>query len=115
VFCGTVWLVVWPLSAELTAAAHDVERGRLASLGLGTAAVPWFTVHTIFTLRYAALYYISPRGGIDPALGRDRRRSPGQSFRIARINSRIGSRFWPGRVRRVRLTLHGLPPGERRT
>ena len=39
VFCGTVWLGVWPLSAELTAAAHDVERGLLASLGLGTVAV----------------------------------------------------------------------------
>jgi uncharacterized membrane protein len=101
VFCGTVWLGVWPLSAELTAAratgedpsrttsdvltlgasvaslvavgivlaaghaAHDVERGLLAGLGLGTVAVSWFTVHTIFTLRYATLYYTGPRGGID--------------------------------------------------
>ena len=101
VFCGTVWLGIWPLSAELTAAratredpsratsdvltlgasvaslvavgivlaaghaAHDVERGLLAGLGLGTVAVSWFTVHTIFMLRYATLYYTGPRGGID--------------------------------------------------
>jgi len=101
VFCGTVWLGIWPLSAELTAdratredpsratsdlltlsasvaslaavaivvvaghAAHDIERGLLAGLGLGTVAVSWFTVHTIFTLRYATLYYTEPIGGID--------------------------------------------------
>jgi uncharacterized membrane protein len=101
VFCGTVWLGVWPLSAELTAeratredpsratsdvltlgasvaslvavgivlaaghAAHDIERGMLAGLGLVTVAVSWFTVHTIFTLRYATLYYADPAGGID--------------------------------------------------
>jgi uncharacterized membrane protein len=101
VFCGTVWLGVWPLSAELTAAratredssratsdvlmlgasvaslvavgivlaaghtAPDVERGLLAGLGLATVAVSWLTVHTIFMLRYATLYYTGPRGGID--------------------------------------------------
>ncbi len=101
VFCGTVWLGIWPLSAELTAdratredpsratsdlltlsasvtslatvaivvvaghAAHGIERGLLAGLALGTVAVSWFTVHTIFTLRYATLYYTDPIGGID--------------------------------------------------
>jgi uncharacterized membrane protein len=41
-------------------AAHGIERGLLAGLGLGTVAVSWFTVHTIFTLRYATLYYTDP-------------------------------------------------------
>lgn len=48
--------------------AHDVhglERGMLATLGLLSVAVSWLTVHTIFTLRYALLYYTDPQGGID--------------------------------------------------
>lgn len=28
-------------------------------------AVSWLTVHTIFTLRYALLYYTEPEGGVD--------------------------------------------------
>lgn len=43
-------------------AARDIERGLLAGLGLGTVAVSWFTVQTIFTLRYATLYYTEPIG-----------------------------------------------------
>ncbi|MGI9006439.1 MAG: DUF1345 domain-containing protein [Streptosporangiaceae bacterium] len=37
----------------------------LAGLGVITVAVSWFTVHTIFTLRYALLYYSEPEGGVD--------------------------------------------------
>jgi uncharacterized membrane protein len=37
----------------------------LATLGLLSIAVSWFTVHTIFTLRYAVLYYTEPVGGVD--------------------------------------------------
>jgi uncharacterized membrane protein len=37
----------------------------LAALGLVTVAVSWFTVHTIFALRYALLYYTEPEGGVD--------------------------------------------------
>jgi uncharacterized membrane protein len=36
----------------------------LAALGLVSVAVSWFTVHTIFTLRYAQLYYRPPAGGV---------------------------------------------------
>jgi uncharacterized membrane protein len=45
--------------------AHGVARVELASIGLTTVAVSWFTVHTIFMLRYALLYYAEPAGGID--------------------------------------------------
>jgi uncharacterized membrane protein len=44
---------------------HGVARVELASIGLTTVAVSWFTVHTIFMLRYALLYYAEPAGGID--------------------------------------------------
>lgn len=37
----------------------------LAALSLVTVAISWFTVHTIFTLRYALLYYSEPEGGVD--------------------------------------------------
>ncbi len=45
--------------------AHGAERAMLASLGAVSVAVSWLTVHTIFTLRYALLYYTGPIGGID--------------------------------------------------
>ena len=36
-----------------------------ASLGVLSVAASWFTVHTIYTLGYAALYYSDTEGGID--------------------------------------------------
>lgn len=45
--------------------AHGAEEAMLAALGLLSIAVSWLTVHTIFTLRYALLYYTEPVGGID--------------------------------------------------
>ncbi len=45
--------------------AHGLQQGMLAFLGLLTVAVSWLTVHTIFTLRYAQMYYAAPVGGID--------------------------------------------------
>lgn len=46
-------------------ASHGIEQGVLAGLGLLSVAVSWCTVHTIFALRYAQLYYAGPDGGID--------------------------------------------------
>jgi uncharacterized membrane protein len=37
----------------------------LAALALASIAISWFTVHTIFGLRYARLYYSDPVGGIN--------------------------------------------------
>jgi uncharacterized membrane protein len=101
VFCGWIWLAIWPLTSEQTAdraTAEDPNRAisdvitlaasvaSLGALGLvlvdaheatGTArlmltllavmsvAISWLSVHTIFTLRYALLYYTEPVGGID--------------------------------------------------
>lgn len=36
----------------------------LAAFGLISIAISWFTVHTIFTLRYALLYYEGAEGGV---------------------------------------------------
>lgn len=46
-------------------AAHGAEQGILAGLGLLSVGVSWATVHTIFMLRYAQLYYADPEGGVD--------------------------------------------------
>jgi len=46
-------------------AAHGASADVLAGFGLLSVAVSWFTVHTIFALRYALLYYAAPEGGVD--------------------------------------------------
>jgi uncharacterized membrane protein len=35
------------------------------ALGMGSVVLSWALVHTLFTLRYARLYYYGPTGGID--------------------------------------------------
>jgi uncharacterized membrane protein len=37
----------------------------LTGIAVFTVFLSWFTVHTLFVLRYARLYYIAPPGGID--------------------------------------------------
>lgn len=46
-------------------AAGGVAAEMLAALSLASVAVSWLTVHTIFTLRYALLYYEGAEGGVD--------------------------------------------------
>jgi uncharacterized membrane protein len=101
IYTGTIWIGIWPRSAEATAVRvtkednsratsdvltlfaavaslaavgivlvrahhlHGADQIMLATLGLLSIAVSWLTVHTIFTLRYALLYYTEPVGGID--------------------------------------------------
>ena len=43
---------------------HENPPQRTA-LGVAAIAASWLVVHTIFTLRYAWLYYTEPRGGVD--------------------------------------------------
>lgn len=44
--------------------AHGAAKELLPILGLLSVAGSWFLVHTLFTLRYAVLYYTGPDGGI---------------------------------------------------
>jgi uncharacterized membrane protein len=41
------------------------ESGLLTALALGSVALAWTSVHTVYVLRYARLYYSDPVGGID--------------------------------------------------
>jgi uncharacterized membrane protein len=45
--------------------ATGATRDWLAGVGLITVALSWLVVHTVFTLRYASLYYGGRDGGID--------------------------------------------------
>ena len=94
VFTATAWLGIWPMSAQsdiltllacvasLAAVgivlvrahhAHGAAQAMLAGLGLLSVAASWATVHTVFTLRYALMYYADPVGGVD---------EPGQLARL---------------------------------
>lgn len=45
--------------------SHGTTKDLLAGLALASVALSWFLVHTVFTLRYAMLYYSGQDGGID--------------------------------------------------
>ena len=44
---------------------HAPGRGLLTALALTSVALAWMSVHTVFMLRYARIYYSPPDGGID--------------------------------------------------
>jgi len=46
------------------ARAKGGEIAGLLALGVASLLASWFVVHTVFTLRYARLYYSEPAGGI---------------------------------------------------
>lgn len=45
--------------------AHGAEQNLLAALGVLSVGLSWFAVHTLFTLRYALLYYSGSEQGIN--------------------------------------------------
>ncbi|KGJ71758.1 hypothetical protein GY21_20055 [Cryobacterium roopkundense] len=51
----------------LTAASTSTlsERGGLAAIAVASVALSWALIHTLYTLRYASLYYRDADGGID--------------------------------------------------
>jgi uncharacterized membrane protein len=60
---GSLLAVVFTLGQAGRAAAPD--RGLLVALALVSVALAWTSVHTVYLLRYARLYYSPPEGGID--------------------------------------------------
>jgi uncharacterized membrane protein len=45
--------------------ASDARGGVLAAMALGSVALSWLLIHTLFTLRYASQYFEGEAGGID--------------------------------------------------
>lgn len=50
---------------SLLVEARVSERNFLAVLAVVSVALSWGLIHTLFTLRYASLYYRGPDGGVD--------------------------------------------------
>lgn len=50
----------------VAAGSHSGPKAVLAALlGIAAVAASWFSVHTLFTVHYARLYYVDEPGGID--------------------------------------------------
>jgi uncharacterized membrane protein len=45
--------------------ADTAQRNLLGGFAVASIAVSWFTVHTVYALRYARLYYVDEEGGVD--------------------------------------------------
>jgi len=45
--------------------SSGLQKGALVSLSIGSIVLAWVVVHTVFCLRYAAMYYDGRPGGID--------------------------------------------------
>jgi uncharacterized membrane protein len=62
---GAASLVAVAFTLGQAGHAGSPDRGLLTALALGSVALAWTSVHTVFILRYARLYYSPPKGGID--------------------------------------------------
>jgi uncharacterized membrane protein len=62
---GVASLVAVAFTLAQAGHAHAPARGLLTALALGSVSLAWITVHTVYVLRYARLYYSPPDGGID--------------------------------------------------
>lgn len=51
--------------ALLLLGAHQGSKILEPALAVASVALSWFVVHTLYTLKYAALYYSGPDGGVD--------------------------------------------------
>jgi uncharacterized membrane protein len=62
---GAASLVAVAFTLGQAGHAGPPDRGLLTALALASVALAWMSVHTVFALRYARLYYSPPDGGID--------------------------------------------------
>jgi uncharacterized membrane protein len=62
---GAASLVAVAFTLVQAGDAHGTARGFLTALAIVSVALAWTSIHTVFMLRYARLYYTPPDGGID--------------------------------------------------
>ena len=62
---GAASLVAVAFTLREAGHSGSPERGLLTALALASVLLAWTSIHTVFLLRYARLYYSPPVGGID--------------------------------------------------
>lgn len=62
---GVTSLVAVGFTLAQAGHSHAPARGLMTALAFGSVALAWTSVHTVYLLRYARLYYSPPDGGID--------------------------------------------------
>jgi uncharacterized membrane protein len=62
---GTSSLVAVAFTLAEAGNSHDGQRRALIVLAVASVVIAWASVHTVYALRYARLYYSDPVGGID--------------------------------------------------
>lgn len=62
---GAASLVAVGFTLGQAGRAGSPGRGLMTALALGSVALAWLSVHTVFILRYARIYYSPPNGGVD--------------------------------------------------
>jgi uncharacterized membrane protein len=62
---GTASLLAVGFTLAQAGDAGAPDRGLLTALALVSVALAWLSVHTVFLLRYARIYYTPPEGGVD--------------------------------------------------
>ncbi|MEA2405300.1 MAG: hypothetical protein QOE08_1947 [Thermoleophilaceae bacterium] len=65
VAAGAASLVAVAFTLGQAGHAGTPGRALLTALAIGSVALAWGSIHTVFILRYARLYYSPPTGGID--------------------------------------------------
>lgn len=62
---GAASLIAVAFTLSQAGDASGPDRGLLTALSIGSVALAWASVHAVYLLRYARLYYSEPEGGID--------------------------------------------------
>lgn len=62
---GVAFLAAVGLALLRAGHATEPTKAYLIGIGVLSVALTWAAVHTVFTLRYARLYYDGPEGGVD--------------------------------------------------
>jgi uncharacterized membrane protein len=62
---GVASLIAVAFTLGQAGRSHAPARGLLSGLAIVSVALAWASIHTVFLLRYARLYYSPPEGGID--------------------------------------------------
>ncbi len=62
---SVISLVAVVIGVVKSSSSHGDEKAVLVAAGILTIVISWAVVHTLFTLRYAGLYYQGADGGVD--------------------------------------------------